>query len=137
MVSTDCQYCGRPLVLTTGAEVYRDKYPKLVDKPFWACWPCGAWVGCHPATELPLGTNAKKELRKARQIVHAAFDLLWQGNKKKAPQMTRSEAYEWLRQTMGLDEETGHIAMMDEAQCNQLAVAIKRRAGYTGMPVED
>jgi len=35
---------------------------------------CDTYVGCHPRTDLPLGTMAGSDLRLARRKAHKAFD---------------------------------------------------------------
>ena len=90
----------------------------------WLCRPCWAYVGCHPGTEVPLGTLADAATRKARSRAHAAFDPLW---KSGAFGLSRAQAYAWLREVMGLTKETGHIAMMDAEQCDRLGREVVRR----------
>jgi hypothetical protein len=82
---------------------------------FWVCTPCDARVGCHPGTVTPLGTPADAELRAARNAAHAAFDPLWDSG-----ELTRTRAYAWLAERMGMRKEDVHIGHFDLAQCQRV-----------------
>lgn len=108
-----CPYCHKQSVKITGNELYgnrKDTNKKL----FWVCWDCQAWVGCHKGTETPLGTLANGELREMRSQVHWDFDQIWQ-----LKHMTRTQAYEWLAEQMGISQEDCHVAMFDIVKCQQ------------------
>lgn len=115
-----CPYCERPAAfLPSSAAVYggRDF------GPVWACHPCGAWVGCHPGTNRPLGRLADRDLRQAKIAAHRAFDRLWQRkmaaervSKKKA----RSAGYRWLAAQLGIEPRDCHIGMMDAGLCRRV-----------------
>ena len=94
--------------MVTGREVYPHR-PDLFDKPFWACLPCGAWAGCHPRTEKRMGRLANAETRRLKMAAHAAFDPLW-----KSGRMSRTKAYAWLREKLGLSERDCHIGWMSD-----------------------
>lgn len=51
-------------------------------------------------------------LAKARMAAHDAFDALW-----KSGQMSRSEAYRWLAEQLGVSREDCHMVLFDEATC--------------------
>jgi len=97
----------------------------------WICKPCGAWVGVHRGTKIPLGRLANAELRKAKIEAHAAFDRFWQAaiklrgwTKGKA----RAKAYAWLSKSLEIPAEDCHIGMFDIADCKRvtaLCTAIK------------
>jgi hypothetical protein len=113
MSEKQCPYCSRPLELVTGARLYPDR-TDLHHKPFWACFPCEAWVGCHPGTTKRLGRVAKADTRALKRAAHSAFDKLWTSG-----HMTRSAAYRWLGQQLGLDKRDCHIGWMDDAQLRE------------------
>lgn len=126
---TACQHCGDPPVLATG----RDIYPHRADlhgKRFWVCWPCQAWVGCHPPKRpgcgghgdgsVPLGRPANAELRALRHRAHVIFDPLWRHK-----EMLRSDAYRWLAQQLRIPKEECHIGHFDMAQCQAVIAAVK------------
>jgi len=106
-----CQYCNQAAKLVDGTVIYPHR-PDLSAKKFWNCENCGAYVGCHPRTERPLGTLANKRLRQLRSQVHAHFDPLWRDGG-----LSRGAAYNWLRHKMGLTADECHTAKFDETQC--------------------
>lgn len=54
---------------------------------------------------------------RARMIAHRAFDPIWE----ERVLMTRSEAYEWLAEKLGLDREHCHMSRMDEETALRVA----------------
>lgn len=118
----DCAYCQQPTQLVGGDVIYPHRLD-LAEKKFYLCEPCGAYVGCHPGTETPLGRVANAELRKAKMEAHAAFDPLW-----KEGGMKRKEAYAWLRGELGLAEDECHIGMFDVDRCQEIVrLCLKKR----------
>lgn len=115
MRDVSCDYCGQPAERVTGAEIY-PRRPDLAGKTLWRCEPCGAYVGCHPGTDKPLGRLADAELRRAKMAAHAAFDPLWRSG-----DMRRGQAYRWLAERLGIDSSECHIGMMDAATCRRVA----------------
>lgn len=117
-----CNYCGKPALLVSGAEIYRHR-PDLKHLSFWLCSPCDAYVGCHKnSNAIPLSRLANKKLRSWKQWAHAAFDPLW-----KSGDLGRREAYSWLADQMGIAVNDCHIGMFDEAQCERVVQIMKRR----------
>lgn len=106
-----CPYCGKRSLRVTGARIYPNRLD-LVAKCFYLCSPCGAWVGCHPGSAVPLGRLASAELRREKQAAHRAFDPIW-----KSGRMTRTEAYHWLSEKLGISKENTHIGMFDVERC--------------------
>lgn len=51
-------------------------------------------------------------LAKARMRAHDAFDALW-----KLDLMSRSQAYLWLAEELGVRSEDCHMVLFDEATC--------------------
>ena len=121
-----CPYCGESAQLVTG-EVLYPQLPQLRSHSFWVCYPCEAHVGTHPNSHRPLGTLAKKPLRAARKEAHNAFDPLW----KRTP-ISRSTAYAWLAEVLGIEPKDCHIGQMDISQCRRI-VSLMRRAKVTGV----
>jgi hypothetical protein len=126
---TICMECGSQAKLAGGEAVYPHR-PDLFSKRFWTCG-CGAYVGCHPGTENPLGYPAGPEARKARNAAHAAFDPIW-----RSKQMTRSEAYKWLASELGQSASKTHISWMDEPTARRVVklceVATRATTGGAG-----
>ena len=115
-----CHHCGQASKLVTGMEVYPHR-PDLSTLHFYMCTPCGAWVGTHKGTKTPLGTPANAALRVARSRAHAAFDPIWRDGKK-----SRSVAYAWLSQQLGLSKSDTHIGMFSADQCEATVAAAER-----------
>jgi len=117
-VTLRCGYCGAEAVLRPLRDI-----GKSGDGMAYVCsnFPsCDAYVGCHPGTEEPMGTLARKRLRRLRVLCHAEFDPLWQ---KHQDQVTRSEAYEAAAVVMRMDGEF-HIGRLDESACERFLLAI-------------
>jgi hypothetical protein len=121
-----CDYCGQPAVLVTGAEVYPHR-PDLADKVLWQCSPCRAHVGCHRGTDTPLGRLANGTLRALKRAAHDAFDPLWLTGA-----LSRSAAYAWLAEALGIPRDECYIGMFDEATCERVVEVCRRRAEAAG-----
>lgn len=107
-----CRFCNGDVRIVGNEVIYGRKYG---DWP-WAyrCDCCGAYVGMHPFTAIPLGTLADKETREARKLAKEPFTLIWQ-----AGAMGRSEAYRWLAGQMGIPVDECHFGWFDVAQCRR------------------
>lgn len=114
-----CDYCGRSAELVSGRDIYphREDLSKL---KFWQCVKCDAYVGCHKNSNgMPLGRLANKELRKAKNKAHQAFDPLWRDGL-----MKRREAYSWLASKLSIKERDCHIGMFDVDMCERVIKAV-------------
>lgn len=126
MTAVLCDYCGRQAPLVTGAKVYPHR-PDLHARRFYACDPCGAWVGCHQGTTKPLGRLANKELRDAKMAAHAAFDPIWKERFERLSQErptyrkhhARGGRYVELASALGIPVEKCHIGMFDVELCKR------------------
>ena len=116
-----CPYCGSPVELVNNSEIYGREYGKWP----WAyrCKPCDTYVGMHPYTNLPLGTLANSELREARKRAKSLFQPLWQNHG------TRSNAYRWLAERMGIPAEQCHFGWFTVEQCDLAYKICKTRQG--------
>lgn len=116
-----CNYCKKPAVLATGADIYPHR-PDLAGLKFWRCAPCSAYVGCHAAGNgygdgtRPLGRLANAKLRMAKQAAHAVIDQYWREGR-----LRRWEVYQRLAALMNLGKSEAHIGEFDEAQCAEAA----------------
>ena len=117
-VPTECPHCQSWVRLVGNEEIY--------GRPFGE-WPwaylctnlaCRAYVGLHPFTGIPLGTLATAPMREARKKAKAAFNPLWQSGR-----MSRTEAYAWLAERLGIPVGECHIGWFDEARCEQVIAA--------------
>lgn len=98
--------------LTDGKEIYPHRLD-LCDIPFWKCDDCGNYVGCHWKTKnptYPLGNIPTPELRKMRNKIHSALDVLW-----KLGWVNRKELYKWISEQLGWKYHTAQIRSMEEA----------------------
>lgn len=118
-----CDYCGRHADLYGGLDVYPDR-KDLVDRQFWVCWSCDAWVGCRKDSDEPSGELADEALRAARVAAHKAFDPIWEQEL-----MTKREAYDWLAQALGMPREESKIGLMTLEDCSRVSQAVWERFG--------
>ncbi len=111
-----CDYCKNEANLVNGDAIYPHR-KDLYNLKFWLCKPCGAYVGCHKNSKnnAPLGRLANAELRKAKSDAHAKFDPVWKSGRK-----TRSSAYLWLANELGIKFSECHIGMFDLAMCKKV-----------------
>ncbi|EBX2183603.1 hypothetical protein E1A40_08815 [Salmonella enterica subsp. enterica serovar Aba] len=107
-----CRFCGGAVRISTHWEIYGRDFS---DWPWvYLCDCCGAYVGMHPFTNIPLGTLADKPTRDARKRCKPAFESLWRNG-----DMTRSEAYAWLAQQLGIPLQECHFGWFDIRQCER------------------
>lgn len=116
-----CPYCGTIAKLVDSKVIYKTKsYGKA-----WVCgnYPtCDAYCGVHP-NDRPLGQLANKELRKAREIAHKNFDLLWMEKARRTScsnKDARVGGYAWLAKQLKIESKDCHIGMMDVAMCQKV-----------------
>lgn len=122
-VPTECPYCQGDVDISHHRYIYNGrsfgKWPWV-----YACddfEDCGAYVGMHPFTDIPLGTLADAKTRKARKECKASFnDYLAVTNK------TRSEAYSTLAAEMEIDEHNCHFGWFTAEQCEKAHEACLR-----------
>ena len=113
-VQVMCPNCGTPCELVHPREIYGPDHWRITSY-LYLCRGCGRYVGCHPGTAQPLGTPTDEEGRRARRLAHAAFDLLF-----KDGWMSRTTAYIWLADKLGIEVEECHIGMFDRERCEQV-----------------
>ncbi|MCC3679199.1 DUF3268 family zinc-finger domain-containing protein [Staphylococcus epidermidis] len=113
-IPSACNCCGGARVeLIENSEIYNGR--SYGEWPYaYLCRDCGAYVGLHPATDLPLGTLADKPLREARNRGKRPFERIWRER-----YMRRSEAYAWLAKQLQLPAEQCHFGLFDAEQCEQ------------------
>jgi hypothetical protein len=124
-----CVECGNLGELVTGKEIYPHRRD-LHAKGFFLC-RCGAYCGCHPNTDRPLGFPCGPETRRARSAAHAAFDPLW-----KAGGWRRWQAYQWLAKKMNMDAHDCHIGMMTADQARQVVEIVNTQTMAVPQPLE-
>lgn len=118
-VPAECPHCAGAIGLVSNAAIYGREFGEWPFAYLCASADCGAYVGLHPFTALPLGTLATAPMREARKRAKAAFNPLWQSGR-----MRRAEAYQWLADELGIEASRCHIGMFDVAQCEATVAAI-------------
>lgn len=107
-----CNCCNGSVRVAGHGEVYGKTYGKY---PWmYLCEDCGAYVGMHPFTNIPLGTLADAATRKARNYSKKPFEEIWQSGI-----MTRTEAYRWLAKEMGKTTAECHFGLFTKEECNK------------------
>lgn len=62
-----------------------------------------------------LARNLNADAAVARGAAHDAFDPIWQSGK-----MSRTAAYKWLAERMGLNADDCHMEKFDAQQCHKV-----------------
>lgn len=107
---TECHYCTGEVELAHHEDVYGRTYSNW---PWlYRCTECGAMVGTHPGTLIPLGTLANASLRKLRRLNKETFERLRYIRFPK-----RTLAYQWLADVMGMSPDACHWGLFNEEQC--------------------
>lgn len=117
-----CAHCPREsgVFLTYGRKIYPHR-PDLFNRRFWYCVHCGAYVGCHRDSIIPLGRPANFELRKARYTLHKYVDPLW-----KEHGLSRNEVYHFIRLRFDLTEQQAHIGYFSLEMCSTAFAVFKK-----------
>jgi hypothetical protein len=105
-----CPYCNQESQFIDSSVIYGKSYGMM-----YLCSDCDSHVGCHDGTNKAKGTLANKELREFRKKAHECFDPLW-----KNKTYSRSSAYKWLSEKLGIPVDKTHIAMFNKEQCNKV-----------------
>lgn len=112
---TICRYagCGGDVRIVNHAAIYHGR--TYGDWPWvYRCEGCGARVGMHPFTNLPLGTLADDALRDVRNACKKPFEALWRDGG-----MGRSAAYRWLGAAMGKSVAECHFGLFEADECER------------------
>lgn len=113
-IPTSCK-CGGCVELVENSEIYNGR--TYGDWPYaYLCRDCDSYVGTHPSTDIPLGTLADKKTRDARNVCKKVFEPIWRNG-----EMSRSKAYAWLAERMGIEVSACHFGLFDVDQCYQAA----------------
>lgn len=108
MTEVLCPYCNDPAHAVDGRQVYPHR-PDLHHRRFYVCWVCRAWAP-RAISGAPMARLANARTRRLRQQAHQAFDPVWQKGR-----MSRSQAYAWLRNALGLTSGQCHMAWMSDS----------------------
>lgn len=120
---TKCNCCGHnDILLLNNAHIYYGR--SIGDFPWiYICSACGSYVGLHPNTDIPLGTLADEQTRKARVYVKDFFHR-WM----KVHGLRRSEAYKALSVRTGIRKAECHFGMFNIDRCNRVLEEINEEA---------
>lgn len=122
-----CIECGKLATLESAKAVYPHR-ADLWDRKLYLC-ACGAYVGCHPGTEIPLGYPAGAETRAARSSAHRAFDPLWEAKAARegiGKGKARGLGYKWLAGALGIEPAACHISHMSADQARRVVEVCRR-----------
>lgn len=107
---SECPHCRSTVDLVNHAEVFGQEYGWPL---MYLCCGCGARVGTHSGTDIPLGTLADERTSKARTEVHKMLDSLW----REDPGRLRSRVYLALSRLLGFQV---HIGWLDYEGCEKV-----------------
>lgn len=119
-VPETCHYCEGSVRLANNKEIYNG-----ISYGVWPlvylCDGCGAYVGVHRNTHIPMGSLADEPTREARILAKDAFNPLWISHG-----MLRAEAYAWLADAMQIPKEECHIGMFNVEQCLEVVKHVQK-----------
>ena len=110
-----CPYCGGSVVYRSADGIYYDNSKNVM---LYVCshYPsCDAYVRVHDGTNIPVGVMADRKLRALRKEAHRYFDKLHQTGI-----MSRTSAYMWLADLLGVPRSKAHIGNLGEYYCNEV-----------------
>lgn len=112
---TACRYCGPEsrVFIASHKEVYGGR--SYGSWPYvYLCDGCGAYVGIHEGTDLPIGTLANEDLRRARRDNKKHFNSVMDRFG-----MGRREAYQWLAGEMEIPVPECHWGWFEVGDCQK------------------
>ncbi|QTL40559.1 zinc-finger-containing protein [Xenorhabdus budapestensis] len=115
-IPTKCHYCHGLVTIAHHEEVFgrihnNNKWPWL-----YLCASCGARVGMHPYTDIPLGYLADKQTRIARKDSKEKFERM-----RQIINWERADAYRWLAWQLGISFNKCHFGWFDTEMCEKAA----------------
>ncbi|MEQ1964379.1 zinc-finger-containing protein [Xenorhabdus khoisanae] len=117
---TKCRYCCNDVTIAHHTEVFgrilNSKWPWL-----YLCTSCGARVGMHPETNIPLGTLADYPTRLARMSGKREFEEM-----RRERDLARPDAYRWLARRLGIQFRQCHFGWFDTDMCEKAANICRR-----------
>lgn len=113
-IPTRCRYCDAEVKCVPNSFIYGRE---IGEWPYaYRCTNdhCGAYVGLHPFTNIPLGILADQPLRNARCRAKDFFNAARPKNE------TRAQLYDRLADEMGLERGKAHFAWFDLEECERV-----------------
>jgi len=127
-VPKHCRFCHSSVQVGTHQDVYGRDYS---DWPYvYMCDGCGAYVGMHPFTNIPLGTLADRATRQARKRCKKPFETIWRQG-----YMARTEAYSWLANKMNISKNECHFGWFDISMCEAARIICEERLSEIEMEI--
>lgn len=116
-----CIECGSRGVLTPGSILYARRPDLPAARLNYYVCACGARVGCHPGSAVPVGLPCRAETSRARDRLHRIFDPIWRARVAAGVQQrtARERAYIWLARKLGIPKDDCHIGRFDLATCER------------------
>lgn len=115
-----CGHCGCLVKLVHNSVIYGRAFGEWPWAYQCSNQACGAYVGVHPLTDLPLGTLATALIREARKRAKAEFNPLWESGR-----LSRPKAYALLAERMGIPVNECHFAWFDVGRCHKALIAAR------------
>lgn len=95
----------------------------IKSRPNWYCPKCGASVGVHKGTNIPLGVPSSGNTSLKRIKIHEEIDRIVESG------MERYHVYKLLARKMGLNIEDTHAGKFNEKQCDEAIHILKSIRG--------
>lgn len=108
--------CGGKCILMTVSKRGREEIR-------WICPDCGASIGVHKGTDIPLGVPAMTETGRKRILVHNEISRIEKIG------MSRRHIYKFLQKQMGLNEEQTHAGLFSSEECDRAIDILKNIKG--------
>lgn len=89
------------------------QYSEKRSREEWVCPECGASVGVHKGTSIPLGTPDSSQVRNLRIEVHKEIDRIIKSG------MSKPYVYKLLSKKMNMTIDETHAGMFNEVQCRK------------------
>lgn len=125
-VPTRCRYCGSDVTLVDNKIIYGKSFHSWPYAYLCQGKGCGAYVGVHPNTAVPLGTLADKPLRMARKRTKGRFIALM-----KEKSWPRKRAYAWLASQLHIPVRDCHFGWFEKDMLDKVATAVlKESSGW-------
>lgn len=115
-----CNICGGDVQKVNNRIVYGQTYGNGI---MYLCTKCRARVGAHKSGEA-LGILADESLRTKKKEAHNLFDPIWREG-----ETSRSSAYEWLSEQLGIPKELTHFGYFDHKLLNKSIAILKEARG--------
>ena len=112
-VNKQCDNCKVWFVFLTTRDIYSHQQTRGWNIIYY-CGNCGASVGTHPDTAIPLGPMATGKTRFLRAKAHATFDLIWRSGL-----LTRNGAVRWAAKELLIIDEF-HITTLSDKELLKL-----------------